>query len=222
MTTLGTSDPEIDNRQSTIDNSVNRPLSLSSVVPTVTPFTSRGGDKLEAALQHFAVEVAGRTCADLGSHVGGFVDCLLRSGAARVYSVDTAYGILAWKLRRDPRVTVLERTNAMHVTLPETVELVTVDVGWTPQSKILPNVTGMLSPAARVITLIKPHYEAAENLLVNGVLPDERVDGVVGTVLDDVKSLGWAVLGTFPSPLRGHAGNREVFALLTRSQSEHA
>jgi len=185
-------------------------------------FVSRGGEKLEAALQHFAVEVAGRTCADLGSHVGGFVDCLLRSGAARVYSVDTAYGILAWKLRKDPRVTVLERTNAMHVTLPETVELVTVDVGWTPQSKILPNVARMLSPAGRVITLIKPHYEAAENLLVNGVLPDEQVDAVVGTVLDEVKSLGWAVLGIFPSPLRGHAGNREVFALLTRSQSEHA
>ena len=222
MTTLGTSDPEIDNRQSTIDNSVNRPLSLSSVAPTVTPFASRGGDKLEAALQHFALDVRGLVCADLGSHVGGFVDCLLRRGAVRVYSVDTAYGILAWKLRKDPRVTVLERTNAMHVTLPETVELVTVDVGWTPQSKILPNVTGMLSPAARVITLIKPHYEAAENLLVNGVLPDERVDGVVETVLEDVKSLGWAVLGTFPSPLRGHAGNREVFALLTRSQSEHA
>jgi len=198
-------------------------LAILSVTdaPSYT-FVSRGGEKLEAALQHFAVEVAGRTCADLGSHVGGFVDCLLRSGAARVYSVDTAYGILAWKLRKDPRVTVLERTNAMHVTLPETVELVTVDVGWTPQSKILPNVTGMLSPAARVITLIKPHYEAAENLLVNGVLPDERVDGVVETVLDDVKCVGWTVLDTFPSPLRGHAGNREVFALLTRSQSEHA
>jgi 23S rRNA (cytidine1920-2'-O)/16S rRNA (cytidine1409-2'-O)-methyltransferase len=215
MTTLGTPDPEI-------DNSVNRLLSLSSVVPTVMPFVSRGGEKLEAALQYFAVEVAGRICADLGSHVGGFVDCLLRRGAGRVYSVDTAYGILAWKLRKDPRVTTLERTNAMHVTLPETVELVTVDVGWTPQSKILPNITGMLLPAARVITLIKPHYEAAESLLVNGVLPDERVDGVVGTVLDEVKYLGWAVLGTFPSPLRGHAGNREVFALLTRSQSEHA
>ena len=222
MTTLGTSDPEIDNRQSTIDNSVNRPLSLSSVAPTVTPFVSRGGEKLEAALQHFAVEVAGRTCADLGSHVGGFVDCLLRRGAGRVYSVDTAYGILAWKLRKDPRVTVLERTNAMHVTLPEIVDLVTVDVGWTPQSKILPNIAQMLSPSARVITLIKPHYEAAENLLVDGVLPEERVDGVVQGVLDEVKSIGWTVLGTFASPLRGHAGNREVFALLTRSQSEHA
>ena len=184
--------------------------------PQASSFVSRGGEKLDAALEHFAVDVGGRVCADLGSHVGGFVDCLLRRGAARVYSVDTAYGILAWKLRKDPRVTVLERTNAMHVTLPEPVDLVTVDVGWTPQSKILPNAARMLSPAARVMTLIKPHYEAPADLLINGVLPDERVDGVVEAVLGDVKSLGWTVLGKLASPLRGHAGNREVFALLTR------
>jgi 23S rRNA (cytidine1920-2'-O)/16S rRNA (cytidine1409-2'-O)-methyltransferase len=181
-------------------------------------YVSRGGDKLEAALQHFAVDVTGLVCADLGSHVGGFVDCLLRRGAARVYSVDTAYGILAWKLRKEPRVTVLERSNAMHVALPEPVEVVTVDVGWTPQSKILPSVARLISPAARVITLIKPHYEASENLLVNGVLPDERVDEVVEAVLGDVRSRGWTVHGEFLSPLRGHGGNREVFALLTRNE----
>jgi len=181
-------------------------------------FVSRGGDKLDAALKHFAVDVTGLVCADLGSHVGGFVDCLLRRGAARVYSVDTAYGILAWKLRKEPRVTVLERSNAMHVALPEPVEIVTVDIGWTPQSKILPSVVRLISPAARVITLIKPHYEASEDLLVNGVLPDEQVDEVVEAVLGDVRSRGWTVHGVFPSPLRGHGGNREVFALLTRNE----
>ncbi len=186
-------------------------------VPTHA-FVSRGGDKLEAALQHFAIDVTGLVCADLGSHVGGFVDCLLRRGAARVYSVDTAYGILAWKLRKEPRVTVLERSNAMHVALPEPVEVVTVDVGWTPQSRILPSVARLISPAARVITLIKPHYEASEDLLVNGVLPDERVDVVVEGVLGDVRSRDWTVVGIFPSPLRGHGGNREVFALLTRNE----
>jgi len=182
-------------------------------------YVSRGGDKLEAALQHFEVDVTGLVCADLGSHVGGFVDCLLRRGAARVYSVDTAYGILAWKLRKEPRVTVLERSNAMHITLPEPVEIVTVDVGWTPQSKILPGVARMTSPAARVITLIKPHYEASEDLLVNGVLPDELVDKVVEGVLGDVQSQGWTVHGEFLSPLRGHGGNCEVFALLTKLES---
>ena len=187
-------------------------------VPT-HPFVSRGGDKVEAALQHFAVDVTGLVCADLGSHVGGFVDCLLRRGAARVYSVDTAYGILAWKLRKEPRVTVLERSNAMHVVLPEPVEIVTVDVAWTPQSKILPSVARLISSTARVITLIKPHYEASEDLLLNGVLPDGQVDKVVEAVLDDARSQGWTVRGVFPSPLRGHGGNREVFALLTRPES---
>ena len=185
-------------------------------------YVSRGGDKLEASLQHFAVDVTGLVCADLGSHVGGFVDCLLRHGAARVYSVDTAYGILAWKLRKEPRVTVLERSNAMHVALPEPVEVVTVDVGWTPQSKILPSVARLISPGAKVITLIKPHYEAAEDLLVNGVLPDERVNEVVEAVLGDVRSLGWTVHGEFLSPLRGHGGNHEVFALLTQPESKHS
>lgn len=185
-------------------------------------FVSRGGDKLEAALQHFAVDVKGLVCADLGSHVGGFVDCLLRRGAARVYSVDTAYGILAWNLRKEPRVTVLERSNAMHVVLPEPVDVVTVDVGWTPQSKILPSIARLISPGARVITLIKPHYEAPEDLLVNGVLPDEQVNEVVEAVLGDIRSLGWTVHGVFPSPLRGHGGNREVFALLTQAESKHS
>ena len=201
-----------------------RPKGLAiGFVPEVPihPFVSRGGDKLEAALQHFAVDVTGLVCADLGSHVGGFVDCLLRRGAARVYSVDTAYGILAWKLRKEPRVTVLERSNAMHVVLPEPIEVVTVDVGWTPQSKILPHIARLISPTARVITLIKPHYEAPENMLVNGVLPDEQVDKVVRGVLGDVRSQGWTVHGIFPSPLRGHGGNREVFALLTQSECNH-
>jgi len=105
------------------------------------------------------------------------------------------------------------------VALPEPVEIATVDVGWTPQSKILPGVVRLISPAARVITLIKPHYEAPEDLLVNGVLPDEQVDEVVEVVLSDIGSQGWTVCGEFPSPLRGHGGNREVFALLTRPES---
>ena len=182
--------------------------------PTPGAFVSRGGGKLAAALDHFSLEVAGKVCADLGSHVGGFVDCLLQRGASRVYSVDTAYGLLAWKLRKNPRVVVLERTNAMHVNLPEPVELLTIDVGWTPQSKILPNAARLMSPTGRVVTLIKPHYEAPVELLASGVLPDAAVDGVVNEVLRDVMRLGWAVHGMFHSPLRGHGGNREVFTLL--------
>jgi 23S rRNA (cytidine1920-2'-O)/16S rRNA (cytidine1409-2'-O)-methyltransferase len=184
--------------------------------PTSNAYVSRGGEKLAAALDHFQIGVAGVACADLGSHVGGFVDCLLRRGAARVYSIDTAYGILAWKLRRDPRVTVLERTNAMHANLPEEVGLVTVDVGWTPQSRILPGASRLLAPAGRVVTLIKPHYEAPKEKLEGGVLADDAVEEVVAGVLEAIKAMDWEVLDTMPSPIRGHGGNREHFALLTR------
>lgn len=192
------------------------------------PYVSRSGDKLAAALEHFKLDVTGCICADLGSHVGGFVDCLLRREAARVYAVDTCYGTLAWKLRRDPRVVVLERTNAMHVSLTEPVDVVTIDLGWTPQAKILPNVVRLiaaprrLKPAGRsgmgprVVTLIKPHYEAPEDLLADGVLPDTAVDQVVEGVLEQIAAKGWTVCDTFLSPIRGHAGNQEVFALLAR------
>lgn len=138
--------------------------------PDSQPYVSRGGEKLAAALDHFGIDISGRVCADLGSHIGGFVDCLLQRGAAKVYSVDTCYGTLAWKLRRDPRVVVLERTNAMHVSLPESVDLATIDVGWTPQAKILPNVASLLRPHGRVVTLVKPQYEATA---CDGAQPDE-------------------------------------------------
>jgi 23S rRNA (cytidine1920-2'-O)/16S rRNA (cytidine1409-2'-O)-methyltransferase len=164
-------------------------------------------------LDHFHLDVQGLVCADLGSNVGGFVDCLLQRGAAKVYSVDTSYGTLAWKLRKDPRVVVLERVNAMHVDLPEPVDLVTIDVGWTPQGRILPSAAKMLRPGGRALSLIKPHYEAPRRLLREGVLPDESV----GTVVDDVLrfiSAEWRLLGSFPSPVRGQGGNQEVFALL--------
>ncbi len=195
--------------------------------PESYKYVSRGGDKLAAALDHFRIDVTGLVCADLGSHVGGFVDCLLTHGAVRVFAVDTAYGTLAWKLRRDPRVVVLERTNAMHVSLPDPVDVVTIDVGWTQQAKILPSAAGLLHgstesgsdnpnmPMPHVITLIKPHYEAPKELLESGVLPDGAVEGVVNDVLERIVSAGWAVIDTVDSPIRGHGGNREVFALLT-------
>jgi len=180
-------------------------------------FVSRGGDKLAHALQQFSFSVKDCCCADLGSHVGGFVDCLLQSGATKVYSVDTSYGTLAWTLRQDPRVVVMERTNAMHVEIPERVDLVTVDAGWTIQSKILPNVVGMLKPGGHVITLIKPHYEAPKKILQSGVLPDDRIEEVLSGVCIEIRSLGWEIVNTTPSPIRGHGGNCEVLALLTRS-----
>lgn len=163
----------------------------------------------------FELTTTDLVCADLGSHVGGFVDCLLRRGAKRVYSVDTSYGTLAWTLRRDPRVVVLERTNAMHVDLPEPVDLVTIDVGWTRQSKILPTAARLLTPVGHVVTLVKPHYEVEKSLLVDGVLPDEHFDSVTSDVLRAIEQSGWNVVAKCESPIRGHGGNRELFALLT-------
>lgn len=177
-------------------------------------FVSRGGDKLAAALDHFGIDVRGLTCADLGSHIGGFVDCLLQRGAARVYSVDTAYGTLAWLLRRDPRVVVRERTNAMHLALPERVALVTVDVGWTKQEHILPALGRIIAADGRALVLIKPHYECGGRRLIDGALPDQAVSEVVGRVIDRMATSGWICVSTVLSPLRGHGGNQEVFALL--------
>ena len=181
-------------------------------------YVSRGGEKLAEALDVFALDVTELVCADLGSHVGGFVDCLLQRGAARVHSVDTAYGVLAWRLRRDARVVVRERTNAMHVTLPEPVDLVTVDVGWTPQARILPRVVQLLGDGGCVITLIKPHYETTPDQLVDGALPDDVAKQVVSRVLGEIEVAGWRVLDSTPSPLRGHGGNREHLALLARGE----
>ncbi len=185
--------------------------------PPAKNYVSRGGYKLAAALEAFGVNPGGWVCADLGSHVGGFVDCLLRRGAALVYAVDTCYGTLAWKLRRDRRVVVCERRNALHFDPPQPVELVTIDVGWTKQRLILESARKMLHPHGSIITLIKPHYEASAHRLTNGVLGKAWFAPTVGEVLGSVAELGFRVVDTIESPIRGHAGNREVLAHLMQA-----
>lgn len=182
-------------------------------------FVTRGGDKLRAALGHFHIDVSGLICADLGSHEGGFVDCLLQYGAKSVYAVDTSYGTLAWKLRKDPRVIVLERSNAIHVVLPKKVAVVTIDVGWTPQHIILPNARKLLTETGLVISLIKPHYEAPREWVERGLLIEVRYDEVVAATLQRISNIGWEVRGTIESPIRGHAGNREILVWLVPNQT---
>ena len=177
-------------------------------------YVSRGGEKLAAALEHFGLDPAGWVCADLGCNVGGFSDCLLQRGAAKVYAVDTGYGQLAWRLRQDDRVVVMERTNALHLTLPEPVSLVAIDVGWTRQHLILPAALRLLQPTGRIVTLIKPHYEAERKLLRKGVLPDEQVEVVVRAVVERLGDTGIRIANTIDSPIRGQGGNREVLALI--------
>ena len=177
-------------------------------------FVTRAGLKLEHALTEFSVDVAGHVCADLGCNAGGFTDCLLQRGAAKVYSIDTGYGTFEYKLRKDPRVVVMERTNAMHAELPEKVSRIVIDVAWTKQKRILPAARRMIGEGGLVVTLIKPHYEAPQELLHKGVLAMEAVDEVVRMTSIDIVAAGFEVLKTVRSPITGGQGNVEVLALL--------
>lgn len=180
-------------------------------------FVSRGGDKLAAALAAFAVPVAGRVCADVGASTGGFTDCLLQNGAARVYALDVGYGQLDYRLRADPRVVVMERTNARHVeALAERVSLVVVDASFISLRYLLPVVRGWLAEAADLITLIKPQFEAGKAQVgKGGVVRDAAThQRVLEDVLASAQADGYTVRGLIPSPLKGPAGNIEFLAWL--------
>jgi 23S rRNA (cytidine1920-2'-O)/16S rRNA (cytidine1409-2'-O)-methyltransferase len=183
-------------------------------------FAGRAGAKLAFALDHFQIKVAGLVCADFGSAVGGFVDCLIQAGAAKVYAVETGYGVLAWKLRQDPRVVVKERTNAMHVELPVQVDLITIDTSWTKQLTILPNALSNTKSKGQIITLIKPHYEVDKRFLIKGKVEEEMAAEVAEKVAEDIRqTLPLEVLGLAPSPvLGGKAENREFVAWLQKTE----
>ena len=183
------------------------------MTPDETPrrYVGRGGRKLEFALRGFAVDPRGAVAADLGSHIGGFVDCLLQHGASRVYAVDTGYGQLAWKLRGDERVVVMERTNALHVKLPEKVDIVTIDAGWTRQRLILPKAMSLAKPGGMVLSLLKPPYEAERGERVRGVVRPEALEGIVRRTLDELGGMGIGVSGCNRSPVGGAGGNPEFF-----------
>ncbi len=177
-------------------------------------FVSRAGQKLEHALTTFAIDVSRFTCADLGSNAGGFVDCLLQHGAAKVFAIDTGYGALEYKLRKDPRVIVMERTNAMHVKLPELVAFISIDVAWTKQKHILPAARKLLAPGGQVVTLIKPHYEADKSMLRKGILQEEHLPAVLEQVKADIAAAAFEVVQLVDSPILGSQGNRELLAWL--------
>jgi 23S rRNA (cytidine1920-2'-O)/16S rRNA (cytidine1409-2'-O)-methyltransferase len=189
-------------------------------------YVGRGGLKLRHALRTFGIDPRGLYCADFGCNIGGFTDCLLQEGAARVYAVDTGYGTLAWALRNDPRVVVLERTNVIHTEPPAPVDLVVIDLGWTPQRHAVPTGFRWLQPEGRIITLIKPHYELRKEeagLLRQGVLDEADAQRIVRRVADEFPALGARVLGITRSPIEGGAGrgrkrgNAEWLALLAKA-----
>lgn len=173
---------------------------------------------MEWALEKFSVNPSGLTCADFGSNVGGFVDCLLSHSTQKVYAVETGYGVLDWKLRNDPRVVVMERTNAMQVVLPEKVDLITIDVSWTHLEKILPNALRNLKPDGQIITLVKPHYEAETKYLRKGKLLDEFIPEILDSVKKQIQNLDLQILAEVESPIVGEkAGNKEYLLLLKRN-----
>jgi len=179
------------------------------------PFVSRGGEKLAAALEQFDLDLTEVVAADIGASTGGFTDCLLQNGAKRVYAVDAGYGQLHWKLRNDPRVEVMERTNARYLTeLPEPVGLVTVDVSFISLDLILPNAVSWLEAGGDVVALIKPQFEAGpQNVEKGGVVRDPAVHRqVLVDVLTVAAGLELGLQGLMPSPLRGPAGNVEFLA----------
>jgi len=183
-------------------------------------YVSRGGLKLEKALQVFPVSVTGKTIADIGASTGGFTDCALQNGAVRVYAVDVGYGQLAWKLRNDPRVINMERTNARTLnekSLPEQVEAVSVDVAFISLEKILPAVKKILAPEGFVIALIKPQFEAGkENIGKKGVVRDPAVHKeVIKRIVSLARAEGFGIGGLDFSPVKGPEGNIEYLLYLT-------
>lgn len=188
-----------------------------SVVEIKTPprFVSRGGEKLAAALESFGLRASGWVCADVGASTGGFTDCLLQNGAARVYAIDVGAGILDWRLRNNPRVVVMEETNARYVEkLPETVRLVTIDASFISLKILLPVAQKWLAPEGEIVALIKPQFEAGRSRVGRGgVVRDPEVHReVLLNVLTFAESLGFSTAGLIRSPLLGPAGNVEFLA----------
>lgn len=187
-------------------------------VDTGPRFVSRGGEKLDAALETFAIDVKGFVCADVGSSTGGFTDCMLQRGAVKVYAIDVGKGILHWKLRNDRRVIVMEETNARYVeTLPEPVDFVTVDASFISLKVLLPTIKKWISHETNLLCLIKPQFEAGKKDVArgDGVIRDPEIHkSVLLDVLNFVQQEGFAIRGLIKSPLLGPKGNAEFLVWL--------
>ncbi|NLE75778.1 MAG: TlyA family RNA methyltransferase [Chloroflexi bacterium] len=193
------------------------PATADVQVQDAPRYVSRGGLKLEAALTRFGLAVEGCVAADFGASTGGFTDCLLQAGASRVYALDVGYGQLAWTLRNDPRVVVMERTNVRHLqALPEAVHLVTMDVSFISLRLVLPAALRVLREDGHVVALVKPQFEAGRGQVgKGGVVRDRTVHAqVLQGLLDEVQTLGLRQQGLIPSPLVGPAGNVEFLVHL--------
>lgn len=185
-------------------------------------YVSRGGLKLEKAMQEFPITLEGKVCMDVGASTGGFTDCMLQNGAVKVYSVDVGYGQLAWKLRTDERVVNLERTNFRYATreqIPDEIDFASVDVSFISLKHILPNLNTLLAPDGQAVCLIKPQFEAGkEKVGKKGVVRDLNVHlEVVENVINLAVENGFSVMGLQFSPIKGPEGNIEYLIYLNKS-----
>jgi len=192
------------------------------VVERPPRFVSRGGEKLQNAIDAFGVDVGGRDCADVGASTGGFTDCLLQAGAARVVAIDVGYGQLHPRLRGDPRVTVFERVNARTLTeLPFAPQLVVCDVSFISVTKALPPVLGLATPGWEALVLVKPQFEASRSEVAKGVVRDPHVQrNVVEAVIEAARAWDAVTVGVVDSGLPGPKGNREFFVHLAHRPGE--
>ncbi len=187
-------------------------------------YVSRGGLKLEAALKEFSIDVNSATALDVGASTGGFTDCLLQHGAVKVYAVDVGYGQLAWKLRQDPRVVLIERTNVRELApslIPEQIDIAVFDVSFISLEKVVPSVTRFLKSGAALITLIKPQFEVGKALVgKGGIVRDEAARSkAVEKVRKFINEIGLDVKGVIPSPITGQDGNVEYLLYAVRSSA---
>ena len=190
----------------------------------VLPYVSRGGLKLEKAMALFDLKLTGLVCLDIGASTGGFTDCMLQNGAAKVYAVDVGYGQLDWKLRNDPRVVVMERTNIRHVTredIPDPIDFVSIDVSFISLKLVLPVAKTLLGEQAQLVVLIKPQFEAGRQQVgKNGVIRDQTVhQQVVTQVTAFSRELGLTPTGLSYSPIRGPKGNIEFLLALNHGDA---
>jgi 23S rRNA (cytidine1920-2'-O)/16S rRNA (cytidine1409-2'-O)-methyltransferase len=191
-------------------------------------FVSRGGLKLEAALREFKVDVSGKTAMDVGASTGGFTDCLLQHGCRKIYAIDVGYGQLAWKLRQDPRVILIERTNIKEINpelVPEPIDIAVIDVSFISLEKVIPSVLRFLARDGEIIALIKPQFEVGKGQVgKGGIVRDEAArTAVVEKVAAFFRELGLEVKGIIPSPITGQDGNVEyLIYAITAERAETA
>ena len=190
-----------------------------------SPYVSRGGEKMEGALEAFAIDPMGLIVMDVGASTGGFTDCILQKGAKKVYAVDVGYGQLAWKLQKDPRVVSLERRNIRYLQREEVqdeIDLILIDTSFISVEKFLPHLHGFLKKGGAILSLIKPQFEVGKGEVGKGGVVRDRAqyEKVLNRISNFSRGLGFKVLGVTESPLRGHKGNREFFLYLKKENGK--